>query len=278
MKIIDCHLHLNIGNDKKNAELSKPLVDFTKQGLLAEMKETNVEHAIFNTVDDVVKGFGTGNYPTPVRMKEALEFVKDSPSLHLMPGLNPNSMPENALKIAEDALKKEQIAGFKVLSGYVHFYPFDKIYHKFYNLAIKYDVPVMFHTGDVYDPIGHALSKYCHPSHLDEVAVKFPKMKMIMAHLGNPLIRDAVLVLNKNQNVYADISGFFVGNVNSSHVYESNDINFALEFLGGADSFLYGTDWPLVRMKDYAEFMQKIIPSKFHDKIFYSNAKRLFRL
>lgn len=278
MKIIDCHLHLNIGNDKKNAELSKPLVDFTKQGLLKEMKEANVEHAIFNTVDDIVKGFGTGNYPTPVRIKEALEFIKDAPSLHLMPGLNPNSMPEDALQIAEDALKKGQIVGFKVLSGYAHYYPFDEIYHKFYKLAVKYDVPVMFHTGDVYDPIGHALSKYCHPSHLDEVAVKFPKMKMIMAHLGNPLIRDAILVLNKNQNVYADISGFFVGNVDFSNEYIASDINFAIDFLQGADKLIYGTDWPLARMKDYADFMQKIIPSKFHEKIFYSNAKRLFRL
>lgn len=114
------------------------------------------------------------------------------------------------MKNTEEALRNGKIVGFKVLSGYSHFYPQDKVYHKFYELAVKYDVPVMFHTGDLNDPEGLTLAKYSHPLHLDEVAVKFRKMKIIIAHLGNPWIRDAAFVINKNPNVYADLSGFLL--------------------------------------------------------------------
>lgn len=279
MKIIDIHLHMDMEDKKDKLGIFRDVsVDYTKDKLLADMKAADVEHAIFNTVDSVGDGIECSPYPTPIRMKEALEQIKDAPNLHLMPGINPNHIPKNALRLMESALKKGLVKGFKVLPGYTHFYPQDKVYHKFYNLAVKYDVPVMFHTGDLYDTEGLALAKYCHPIHLDEVAVSFRKLKIVMAHLGNPWIRDAAMVLNKNANVYADLSGFFVEDVPKRCKFTESDIQFALEYVDDAEKFLYGTDWPLVNMRDYADFMKRVIPSGMQKKIFYDNAKKLFRL
>lgn len=276
MKIIDVHLHLDIEDKSRKSLLFFDKPEFTKEKLLAEMKEADVGHGVFNTVDSVGDGIETPGYSTPIRMYDALEYVRDISSLRLMPGINPNSIPKNALKLTEEALKKGQIAGFKVLSGYSHFYPQDKVYHHFYELATKYNVPVMFHTGDLYDPEGLALAKYAHPLHLDEVAVKFRKMKIIIAHLGNPWIRDAAFVMSKNPNVYADLSGFFVGKVPKSSPAIASEIQFALEYVGEPHKFLYGTDWPLVKMKDYFGFMKKVVPSSFRKNVFYSNAKEMF--
>lgn len=279
MNLIDIHVHMDMEDKMDRLGIFRNVdVDYTKDKLLADMKAADVEHAMFNTVDSLGDGIECPGYPTPIRMKEALEHIKDTPNLHLMPGINPNQIPRNALQLMESALKKGLINGFKILPGYTHFYPQDKIYHKFYNLAIKYDVPVMFHTGDLNDSEGLALAKYCHPLNLDEVAVNFRKLKIIMAHLGNPWIRDAAIVLNKNPNVYADLSGFFVEKVPDNCKYIEADINFALEFVNNPEKFLYGTDWPLVSMKDYYYFMKKAIPSKMHKKIFYDNAKQLFKL
>ncbi|MBU2637922.1 MAG: amidohydrolase family protein [Nanoarchaeota archaeon] len=279
MRIIDVHLHMDMEDKKDKLGIFRDVdVDYTKDKLLADMKAADVEHAIFNTVDSIGDGIECSVYATPIRMKEALEHIKDTPNLHLMPGINPNQIPKNALKLMEDALKKGLIKGFKILPGYTHFYPQDKVYHKFYNLAIKYDVPVMFHTGDLNDGEGLALAKYCHPMHLDEVAVNFRKLKIVMAHLGNPWIRDAAIVLNKNPNVYADLSGFFVEDVPKRCKFTESDIQFALEYVNEPEKFLYGTDWPLVKMADYAAFMKRVIPSWMHKKIFYDNAKSLFKL
>ncbi|MDI6737537.1 MAG: amidohydrolase family protein [Nanoarchaeota archaeon] len=276
MRVIDVHLHLDIEDRNRKSVLFLNKPEYTKEKLLAEMKEAGVERGVFNTADSVGDGIESPAYPTPIRMYDALEYVKDTSSLRLMPGINPNSIPKNALRLTEEALKNGQIAGFKVLSGYTHFYPQDPIYHKFYNLAVKYDVPVMFHTGDLYDPEGITLAKYAHPLHLDEVAVKFRKMKIIIAHLGNPWVRDAAFVLSKNPNVYADLSGFFVDRVPKSAPAIASELQFAMEYVGEPHKFLYGTDWPLVRMKDYFGFMKKIVPSSFRKNVFYSNAKEMF--
>ena len=278
MRVIDVHLHLDIEDKNRKSVLFLNKPEFTKEKLLAEMKEAGVERAIFNTADSVGDGIECPAYPTPIRMYDALEYVKDTSSLSLIPGINPNNIPKNALKNTEEALRNGKIVGFKVLSGYSHFYPQDKVYHKFYELAVKYDVPVMFHTGDLNDPEGLTLAKYSHPLHLDEVAVKFRKMKIVIAHLGNPWIRDAAFVINKNPNVYADLSGFFVDNVPRSSPAIASEIRFAMEYVDNAEKFLYGTDWPLVHMKDYLGFMRKVVPSMDRSRIFYSNAKELFRL
>ncbi len=278
MRVIDVHLHLDIEDKNRKSVLFLNKPEFTKEKLLAEMKEADVERAIFNTADSVGDGIECPVYPTPIRMYDALEYVKDTSSLSLIQGINPNSIPKNALKNTEEALRNGKIVGFKVLSGYSHFYPQDKVYHKFYELAVKYDVPVMFHTGEVYDPEGIALAKYAHPIHIDEVAVKFRKMKIIMAHLGNPWMRDAAMVLNKNPNVYADLSGFFVDNVPKDSPALVSELQFVLEYVSAPHKFLYGTDWPLVGMKEYFRFMKKVVPSSFRKNVFYSNARELFQL
>ena len=103
-------------------------------------------------------------------------------------------------------------------------------------------------------------------------------MKIIIAHLGNPWIRDAAFVMSKNPNVYADLSGFFVDNVPKSSPAIASEIKFAMEYVNEPHKFLYGTDWPLVGMKDYFGFMKRVVPSSFRQNVFYSNAKELFRL
>jgi len=44
-------------------------------------------------------------------------------------------------------------------------------------MAIEYDVPVMFHSGDTYSPTGRI--KYSHPIHIDDLAVDFPELKIV---------------------------------------------------------------------------------------------------
>ncbi len=46
---------------------------------------------------------------------------------------------------------------------------------------------------------------------MDEVAVDFPGVRFVLAHFGNPWLIDAAEVLFKNANVWADLSGLFVG-------------------------------------------------------------------
>ena len=75
-----------------------------------------------------------------------------------------------------------------------------------YRAAEANGVPVMFHTGTSIFP--GARNKYGDPIHVDDVAVDFPKLKILLAHGGRPLwMQTAFFLVRRHPNVYLDISG-----------------------------------------------------------------------
>ena len=180
-------------------------------------------------------------------------------------------------KILREDLLDEAILGLKIFPGYHSVYPSDPRYFPFYRLAAKYSKPVIIHTGDTFG--SKYLVKYAHPLPIDEIAVKFSQTTFIIAHLGNPWVRDAAELIYKNENVYADVSAFCIGHTYGKDLQRvKNDIRWALSYTGRPDKFLYGSDWPLTPMKEYIEVIKKAVPKPFHRKIFYENAKKVFKL
>ena len=49
-------------------------------------------------------------------------------------------------------------------------------------------------------------------------------------------------------------------------------------YLHEYDDIMFGTDWPLVNLKEYIEFVEDIVPEKFHRKVFFENANRIYKL
>jgi len=80
-----------------------------------------------------------------------------------------------------------------------------------YDLAMEFNVPVMIHTGDTFNPKGKL--RFAHPLNVDDVAVDNPGLKLVICHSGNPWIRDCMEVVYKN--TFADISGLVLGDFKS---------------------------------------------------------------
>ena len=75
-----------------------------------------------------------------------------------------------------------------------------------YKTAEEHGIPVMFHTGTSIFP--GARNRYGDPIYIDDVAVDFPKLKIILAHGGRPLwMKTAFFLLRCHPNVFLDISG-----------------------------------------------------------------------
>ena len=92
---------------------------------------------------------------------------------------------------------------------------------------------------------------------------------------------DAGEVIAKNENVYADLSGFVAGADDYNYVnsYQLPRLREAVEWIGNSSRLLYGSDWPLTPMKEYIEFIRTLFPD--HDdqeKVFYRNALRFFKI
>ncbi|MBI1860531.1 MAG: amidohydrolase family protein [Deltaproteobacteria bacterium] len=156
----------------------------------------------------------------------------------------------------------------------------DSFYTPFYELADAYKVPVVFHTGDTYDKT--ALVKFADPLGVDEIAVKYPKMNFVLAHMGNPWYHSAAEVIYKNDNVYADASAFIIGNA-ETYPPEQIDlllikpVNFVFNYALNPKKIMFGSDWPLVDIKPYLQAVQRAIPEKDWEDVFYNNAARVFQ-
>jgi len=102
-----------------------------------------------------------------------------------------------------------------------------------YRAAEANGIPVMFHTGTSVFP--GARNKYGDPIYIDDVAVDFPKLKILLAHGGRPLWMDtAFFLLRRHPNVYLEISGIPPKSL-LQYFPRLNEI---------AHRTMFGTDWP----------------------------------
>ena len=102
-----------------------------------------------------------------------------------------------------------------------------------YRIAEAEGIPVMIHTGTSVFP--DARSKFGDPIFVDDVAVDFPKLKILMAHGGRPLwMKTAFFLLRRHKNVYLDISG----------IPPKSLLEYFPRLEEIAAKTLFGTDWP----------------------------------
>ncbi len=269
MKIIDAHVHYsNIQSFKEVSFKSK--VDYSLKGFSNEFK--GMIAIGMGVTETAVGGFPDSMATNPMN----LDLDSNPDNLYTCLGFNPLQ------KFDEQKFEKElneKVVGLKIYAGYYHFHVWDEVYHPLYKFAEKHDLPVVIHSGDIFSERG--LLKYSHPLEIDELAVRFRGVNFVIAHFGDPWIMDAAEVIAKNPNVYADLSGLIVGSkteINHFRVEEFiQHIKRGLVYLDNYKKLMFGSDWPLVNIVEYAKFIGEIVPKQHHEDVFFNNAKRIFK-
>ncbi len=104
---------------------------------------------------------------------------------------------------------------------------------RLYRRAAELKVPLLVHTGTSVFP--GARNKYADPIDLDDVAVDFPDLTIVMAHGGRPLwMETCFFLLRRHPNVFMDISG----------IPPRSLLDYFPRLAEVADKTLFGTDWP----------------------------------
>ena len=130
-------------------------------------------------------------------------------------------------------------------------------------------LPVMIHTGTSIFP--GARCKFGHPMEIDDVAVDFPDLRIIMAHGGRPLWMDeAFFILRRHGNVHLDVSG----------IPPLKLLEYFPRLAEVADRVLWGTDWPSPGVHDLRrnleQFLSLDMTKQMQDQITRQNPLRVF--
>ena len=120
---------------------------------------------------------------------------------------------KDALDILEYAFTNLNLKGLKLHPSKQHFYPHDPRLNELYQLCIRYDKPIMFHSGLSWEK--DALSHFSRPIEFERVAVKFPKLRICLAHFGWPWVQETAMLLLKYTNVYTDTGLLYFDDANT---------------------------------------------------------------
>ncbi|MNJ45588.1 Amidohydrolase [compost metagenome] len=278
MKIIDAHIHFsNIASFHDTAQ-SLANIDYSAAGLAAEFKQAGVIAAVgMGVTETEVGGFPDIAAENPM----GLDLSTPLPSnIFTCVGINPHTLyDQDQLEQLEYALQKSHVVGIKLYAGYYHYHVHDPIYDPVYKLASKYHVPVVIHGGLTYSDRG--MLKYSHPLAMEEAVMKHRDITFMICHLGDPWVMDTAAMLEKNENLYADLSGWIVGDAGKvqrlmkEQTY-TDHFRRALVFAERYDKVLFGTDWPLIPASAYIEFVKNLIPEAHWEEVFYENALKVF--
>lgn len=279
MKIIDSHMHFsNIETFKSSSQSSG--VDYTHEGYLRECREAGIVKSIcMGLAESKKNAFPDREVKNPMLCDLNGEMPEQ---MYICPGINPHTLDEKGILAVEKAIRSGcRVVGIKIYAGYYHLDIYAKEYESVYKLALKYNIPVVIHTGDTSSE--KALLTYAHPLNADRLAVMYPDLKIVVCHLGFPWILDACEVAYKNKNVYLDMSGLIEGGRETVNDMMQNRIiiDFHIQgliLLNNYKKIIFGTDWPLTQMGPYVEFCKKLVPAYAHEEVFYYNARELFSL
>jgi predicted TIM-barrel fold metal-dependent hydrolase len=165
------------------------------------------------------------------------DYTKENPHrLISCGGLHPRHT-QNILADVDEILRLK-IRVIKIHPPHQLLFPNDYLHgvkelEMIYRAAEANGIPVMFHTGTSIFP--DARNRYGDPIHLDDVAVDFPKLKILLAHGGRPLwMHTAFFLLRRHPNIFLDISG----------IPPKSLLKYFPRLEEIAHKTLFGTDWP----------------------------------
>jgi uncharacterized protein len=138
-----------------------------------------------------------------------------------------------------------------------------------YAACVRYELPVIFHTGTSVFP--RARNRFGDPLLVEDVAVDFPELTIVLAHGGRPLwMETAVFLARRFPNVWLELSG----------VPPARLLEYFPTLPRLADKALFGTDWPGPGVKEiranFDAFRALPLPPEAQRRVLEENPLRVF--
>jgi uncharacterized protein len=272
---IDTHVHIepdptgNAAEEAARKYFGNTGVSYGRKELAEYYRSRNIGCVVFS-VDERLTG-----RPQVPNDEVAAFAAENSDIVMAFASVDPMRGPD-AVKEARRLIASGGIRGFKLHPPLQQFHANDKAAYPFYEVVAEAKLPVIFHTG--HSGIGTGMPggggvrlKYGNPMDIDDVAVDFPDMPIIMAHPSFPWQDEAISVCLHKPQVYIDLSGW------SPKYFSPILIQYANTLL--KKKMLFGSDYPLITPDRWmTDFAAIAIRDEVRPLILKDNAARLFSL
>ena len=149
-----------------------------------------------------------------------------------------------------ECCESQGFRGVKLGPIYQNYHVSDPRMKPVYEYCEKRGLPILFHQGTTFPR--KAPLKFAQPADLEEVALDYPDLVMIIAHMGHPWMDETTALIRKQPNVYADISALYY---RPWQFY--NGLIIAQEY-GAAHKLLFGTDYPFTTPAETVERLKDV--------------------
>jgi len=209
---------------------------------------------------------------------------------------------ENAADEVERCVKEDGAIGVGELGpAYGNYFANDRRCYPVYEVCQSLDVPIIIHAGPSQPK--RLRMKYADLTAVDDIAIDFPNLKIVICHLGYYRYEDASFLVQKHDNVFADISWLaslssFERSTLSSYLPVVNFPYFHYAYpllyhlsqpFGGTDNIIWDTDWSSSPPKESIKVLKSInsylnklnlpeIPESVIDSILHENWKQVFKI
>ena len=241
--ITDCHIHIQpvemfkpeaLILMKKKRQNFDEIIEFCRspKKFLHHLDQVGIDRAVLiNYVAPEIIGF------TPAVNEFIAGYIKEDPK-RLIPCGSVDPRHSKDVQRDMEHIVRLGIGMIKVHPPHQLLYPNAylnsvKELATIYRIAQENGIPVMVHTGTSIFP--GARNKFGDPIYVDDVAVDFPKLKILLAHGGRPLwMQTAFFLVRRHPNVFLDISG----------IPPKTLLRYFPRLEEIANKTLFGTDWP----------------------------------
>jgi predicted TIM-barrel fold metal-dependent hydrolase len=156
----------------------------------------------------------------------------------------------DALDQFEHAIDGLGLRGLKVAPIYQNIHPSDARFVALMKMAEERAVPVLIHQGTTFcEDVSLELAN---PILLQPLALRFPQLRMVIAHLGHPWIAETLVLIRKHRHLYSDISALYY---RPWQFY--NALVMAMEY-GVLDRLLFGTDYPFTTPASTLDALRRV--------------------
>jgi uncharacterized protein len=142
------------------------------------------------------------------------------------------------------------LRGLKLGPIYQNMHPQDPRFMRLFERAEQLNIPVLIHQGTTF--CRDVSLEYANPILLQPVALRFPNLRMVIAHLGHPWIGECISLIRKHPNLYADLSAL---HYRPWQFY--NALVLAKEY-GVMKKLFWGSDYPVTTPAQSIEGLRNV--------------------